>query len=72
MDLHSCVQCDSFDPGSTFECTQPIPARVSPKDVRNVCTLFAARTTVERRTGSTPAANSGGDARQAFDDLFKF
>jgi hypothetical protein len=37
-----------------------------------VCTLFAARTTVERRTGSTPAASSGGDARQAFDDLFKF
>ncbi len=72
VDLHSCVQCDSFDPGSTFECTQPIPARVSPKDVRNVCTLFAARTTVERRTGSTPAASSGGDARQAFDDLFKF
>jgi hypothetical protein len=72
VDLHSCVQCDSFDPGSTFECTQPIPARVSPKDVRNACTLFAARTTVERRTGSTPAASSGGDARQAFDDLFKF
>jgi hypothetical protein len=71
-DLHSCVQCDSFDPGSTFECTQPIKARVSPKDVRNTCTLYAARTTVERQTGSTPAPSGGGSARQAFDDLFKF
>jgi hypothetical protein len=72
VDLHSCVQCDSFDPGSTFECTQPIPARVSPKDVRNTCTLFAARTTVERQTGSTPAAAGPVSAQQAFDDLFKF
>jgi hypothetical protein len=73
VDLHSCVQCDSFDPGSPLECVQPIKVRVSPKDVRNTCTLFAARTTVERQTGSTPAAASGGGgARQAFDDLFKF
>jgi hypothetical protein len=70
-DLHSCVQCVSFDPGSRFECMQAIAARVSPKDARNTCTLFAARTTVERQTGSTPAAGSSS-ARQAFDDLFKF
>jgi hypothetical protein len=71
VDLHSCVQCDSFDPGSTFECTQAITARVSPKDVRNACPLFAPRTTVERQTGSTPAAGPVS-AQQAFDDLFKF
>ena len=70
-DLHSCVQCVSFDPGSRFECMQVLAARVSPKDARNTCTLFAARTTVERQTGSTPAAGSSS-ARQAFDDLFKF
>jgi hypothetical protein len=70
VDLHSCVQCVSFDPGSTFECMQPITARVSPKDARNTCALFAARTTVERQTGSTPAAGPVS-ARQAFDDLFK-
>jgi|SRR5687767_15077204 hypothetical protein len=70
-DLHSCVQCVSFDPGSRFECMQTIAARISPKDGRNTCTLFAPRTTVERQTGSTPAAGSGS-ARQAFDDLFKF
>ena len=26
VDLHSCVQCVSFDPGSTFECMQAIAA----------------------------------------------
>ena len=70
VDLHSCVQCQSFDPGSTFECMQAIPARISPKDARNTCTLFAPRTTFERRTGSTPAAGPVS-AQQAFDDLFK-
>lgn len=70
VDLHSCVQCVSFDPGSTFECIQPIEARVSPKDGRNTCARFAPRTTVERQTGSTPAAGPVS-ARQVFDDLFK-
>jgi len=70
VDLHSCVQCVSFDPGCTFECMQRIDARVSPKDGRNTCPLFAPRTTVERQTGSTPAAGPVS-AQQAFDDLFK-
>ena len=66
-DLHSCIQCASFDTSARFECTQPILARVSPKDAVNACASFAARTTVERQTG-TPGPTS---ARQAFDDLFK-
>ena len=67
-DLHSCSQCTSFDPGSRFECMQTIPARISPKNARNTCALYAPRTTVERET-TTPRTDS---ARQAFDDLFKF
>jgi hypothetical protein len=67
-DLHACAQCESFDPGSRFECMQPITARVSPKNARNTCQLFAPRTTVERET-TTPRTDS---ARKAFDDLFKF
>ena len=68
VDLHSCVQCVSFDTSARFECTQPeLTARVTPKDARNDCQLFAARTTVERQT-TTKAPSS---ARQAFDDLFK-
>ena len=67
VDLHSCLQCVSFDTSARFECMQTIPARVSPKDERNTCTLFSPRTTVERQTG-TPGETT---ARQAFDDLFK-
>lgn len=68
--LHSCVQCVHFDTGSTFECAQTIPARVSPKDGRNECTLFEPQRRVERQTGETGPAG-GSSARQAFDDLFK-
>jgi hypothetical protein len=66
-DLHCCVQCASFDAGSRFECMQPVPARISPKDGRNACALFAGRVTVERETGSSRPP----DARKAFDDLFR-
>lgn len=70
--LHSCAHCASFDPGSIYECQQKIPARITPKDARNTCTLFGARVKVERETGSTPASTQSSGARKAFDDLFKF
>src|SRR5262245_11721249 len=53
VDLHACIQCDSFDPGATFECRQTIKIRVSPKHARNECSLFSPRVQVERETGST-------------------
>jgi hypothetical protein len=68
VDLHSCMQCAAFDTGARFECSEPaLVVRVSPKDVKNDCVLFAPRTTVERQTGTTGPQT----ARQAFDDLFK-
>src|SRR5256885_8431726 len=30
--LHCCKQCRFFDSGAQFECTQPVPERISPKD----------------------------------------
>ena len=81
VDLHSCVQCVSFDTSARWECTQSdkLPARVAPKDARNDCALFAPRTTVERQTstpqnrdaGGTSSGGSSNSAKQAFDDLFK-
>ena len=69
VELHSCAQCTSFDPGSRFECMQPtLQARITPKNTRNTCTLFSPRTTVERET----TAPRSDDARKAFDDLFNF
>ena len=80
VDLHSCIQCVSFDTSARLECTQAaaLRARVAPKDARNTCSLFTARTTVERQTGtpagssgSTPSSGPTNSARKAFDDLFK-
>jgi len=66
-DLHTCRQCTYFDPGARWECRKPITARIVNKAANNKCELFAARTVLERETGS------GGptDARQAFANLFK-
>jgi len=72
VDLHSCIQCASFDTSARFECSQTaLTARVAPKDEKNTCTYFAPRTTVERQT-STPAQQSPAtnSAKKAFDDLF--
>jgi hypothetical protein len=67
-DVHSCVNCVSFDTSARWECTQQaLAARVAPKDERNLCAFFAPRTTVERQTSTTGPTS----ARQAFDDLFK-
>ena len=76
VDLHACIQCAWFDTSARFECSQTsLTARVSPKDARNSCALFAPRTTVERQTSSPTSTGGGsstaGGARQAFDDLFK-
>jgi hypothetical protein len=70
VELHACIHCASFDAGARFECTEPIPARVSPKDTKNSCTFFSPRLKVERETGSAPSAGTSS-AKKAFDDLFK-
>jgi len=49
---------------------QAITARISPKDKKNDCTLFAIRVTREKET-TTPATHKPQDARQAFENLFK-
>jgi hypothetical protein len=66
-DLHSCIQCVSFDTSSRWECEQAaqLTARVSPKDERNTCTFFAPRTTVERQTSTPPSSNAGASAPSA-------
>jgi hypothetical protein len=69
--LHACVQCANFDTSATFECTQKIAARISPKDAANDCPLFAVRASWERETSSSVAPSSTSSAKKAFDDLFK-
>jgi hypothetical protein len=66
-ELHSCRQCNYFDPSARFECSKKITARIVNKNARNACELFAVRTVVERQTSS----GAPTDARQAFANLFK-
>lgn len=79
-EMHCCKQCVHFDTGRQFECTQPIPERITKKDAKNNCTFFEFRMTVEKDTSpvtyatATPAPTTAArpnDARQAFEDLFK-
>jgi hypothetical protein len=70
FELHSCKQCMYFDPGSRFECMQPVKERVAKKDARNECPSYEMRVTREKET-STPASLRPTDARQAFENLFK-
>ena len=70
FELHSCKQCAYFDPGSRFECMQPVKERIAKKDARNDCELFEIRVTREKET-STPASLRPSDARAAFENLFK-
>jgi hypothetical protein len=82
-ELHCCKQCVHFDTGKQFECTQPIPERITKKDAKNQCKFFEFRMTVEKDTSpvayaaaktpaaASPAASRPSDARQAFEDLFK-
>jgi hypothetical protein len=68
-DLHACRQCAHFDPGSRFQCTQPISEPIRDKSGSNECDRFALRASVERdasRNGPSPAS-----ARSSFDALFK-
>jgi hypothetical protein len=81
LELHCCKQCRFFDSGAQFECTQPIPERITPKDAKNNCNFYEFRTTVEKDTAPTSysqktqtaaaAPPRHNDARQAFEDLFK-
>lgn len=69
--LHTCRNCVFFDTSSRFECTQPIPERVARKDLGNKCTLFEARTRVEKQTTSASDPKPALDPREAFERLFK-
>jgi len=84
FELHCCKQCRFFDSGAQFECTQPIPERISPKDAKNACTFYEFRMTIEKDTAPNllhsavrrwlhapfwPPRHT--DARQAFENLFK-
>ena len=68
-ELHSCRQCNYFDPGGRFECAQPVTARIESKTAKNECQFFALRSNLEKETTTGPPKVN--TARAAFDALFK-
>jgi hypothetical protein len=73
-DLRTCKNCRHLDTGAQFECTQPIPERITKKGVRNLCTFFVPKTSIERETRDSGGGSLPGkvfDPRAAFDNLFK-
>ena len=69
--LHACVQCRHFDSSARWECARnaEIPARVAVKTADNACPQFSPLAGFDL-TGAR-AAETPGDARRAFDALFK-
>jgi len=70
-DLRTCRNCVNFDPAARWECRVPITVRVANKSARTECDRFSPRKTVEKKTGETGGGAAPGDARAAFDRLFK-
>jgi hypothetical protein len=71
-ELHSCSNCIHFDTSTRWECRQvaSLQARIAKKRDRNECALFTPKAAQE--FGKESEKPSPGDARSAFDALFKF
>jgi hypothetical protein len=69
--LHACRQCAFFDTAARFECTQPIPKRISSKTAANQCGFYAPARAFDLTGSRSRAADTPDDARAAFDRLFK-
>ena len=68
-DLHTCTNCSAFDSGARFECGARSRRGSRPRIRANRCGLFDPRL---RQEFAQEKVRSGGDARSAFDALFKF
>jgi len=70
-DLRTCRNCVSFDPAARWECRAEITTRVAGKAARTACPSFAARRRIEKKTGESSRPSASGDAKAAFDRLFR-
>jgi hypothetical protein len=64
-DLHCCLQCKFYDPGSYNECREVMAERVVDKDRSNFCDYFVLRGTQGSEFGRKATA------KQALEDLFQ-
>jgi len=64
-DLHCCLQCKFYDPGSYNECKEVVAERVVDKERDTFCDYFILKGAQESGSQRTAVA------KQALEDLFK-
>lgn len=66
-DLHSCVQCEFYDPRAYNECRETSAERILEKSKSNFCDFYAPA----KGAGSGPKAPAKDDLKAAAEALFK-
>ena len=67
-ELHSCRNCDFYDPSKNNQCSEPQAEWVRDKEASNYCDYYRPNPTVAGGARSSPAGES---AKKKFDSLFK-
>lgn len=65
-DVHACLNCDNYDPYAHNKCREPQSEWVTDREKANFCDFF-----IPNRLNASAAGSPQGDARSAFDNLFK-
>jgi hypothetical protein len=66
VDLHSCVQCEFYEPTASNQCREPQAERVGDKEQSNFCEFFR----LSRRPGGGKTTQTD-DARAKLEALFR-
>jgi hypothetical protein len=68
-DLHSCRNCDFYDPAKHNQCTETQAEWVRDKEAANYCDYYRPNPTIYAGQRRPPSA--AADAKKKFDSLFK-
>ncbi len=68
-DLHSCRNCQFYDPSKHNQCAEPQAEWVRDKEASNYCDYFQPNPVLYARNHRAPS--SAEDAKKKFDSLFK-
>ncbi|HUU12366.1 MAG TPA: hypothetical protein VM182_01505 [Terriglobia bacterium] len=66
-DLHSCRNCQFYDPGKHNQCAEPQAEWVRYKEEANYCDYFQPNPVLSASRGPSPSQ----DTKKKFDSLFK-
>lgn len=66
-DLHSCLNCRHYSPGSHYDCFETVEELVKDKERANFCDWFSVKTVFTAEKIDTTKTS---DAKKAFNSLF--